>query len=133
MPGYAQPRVDEGGIPPVRLAEGAREALRRRRRQDEMDMVRHQHVGPDRHGGLISSFTQQVAIEPIIVIAEEHALAPIAALRDVMRQVRNDVAGDAGHLRPQDWAGEASYEQSGNKASVTVIPPRRGEEVARNP
>jgi len=39
---------------------------------------------------------KQVAIELVVVVGEEHPLAPIPPLRDVMRQSGNNEAGDAG-------------------------------------
>ncbi len=38
---------------------------------------------------------QKIAIERVIVVAEEHFFAPIAALGHVMRQIGNDKPADA--------------------------------------
>jgi hypothetical protein len=40
---------------------------------------------------------QPIAVERVIVVAEKHPLAAIAALHDVMGQDGVDYAGDAGH------------------------------------
>jgi hypothetical protein len=39
----------------------------------------------------------KTVIELVVVVAEEHPLAPVAALRDMMRQAGDNKAGDAGH------------------------------------
>ena len=48
MPGFARAGVDEGGVAPVGLADRARKAVARRGRQNEMQVVRHQAIGPAR-------------------------------------------------------------------------------------
>jgi hypothetical protein len=45
MAGHPHPRVDEGRIAPVRLAERPPEALRRLRRQDQMDVAEFEALG----------------------------------------------------------------------------------------
>jgi hypothetical protein len=40
---------------------------------------------------------QEIAIKFIVLITEEHALAPVAALRDMMGKAGDDKAGDADH------------------------------------
>ena len=60
-------------------------------------MVGHQAIGPARDALLAALARQQTAIERIVVVAEEHALAPVAALGDMMRQAGDDETGDAGH------------------------------------
>ena len=81
------------------LAERAPEPLRRRRRQDQMDVVRHQAVRPHRHARLAAALAQQVEIETIILVAEERLHPPIAAPRHVIGQIRDDETGDAGPWR----------------------------------
>lgn len=95
----AQPRIDHAGVAPVRLAERPPEPLGRRRRQDQMDVVRHEAVRPDRHTSLAAALAQEIQIETIILVAEERLHPPIAALRDVMGQLRHDETGDAGQWR----------------------------------
>ena len=40
---------------------------------------------------------QQIAIERVVVVAEEGARAAVAALGDVVRMTGNDDAGETGH------------------------------------
>lgn len=59
-------------------------------------MVRHQHPGPcidARPSGLCS---QQVAMERIVVVPEDHCGAMTAMLGGKMRQIGHDNAGDVG-------------------------------------
>ncbi len=63
-----------------------------------MDVVGHQAIGPaPRRPACGTGFGQQIAIERVVVVAEEHPLAPVAALGDVMGQTGDDETGDAGH------------------------------------
>jgi hypothetical protein len=52
--------------------------------EDEMDVVRHEAIGPDGDALLTALARQQFAIELIVFFAEEHALAPIAPLRHMV-------------------------------------------------
>jgi hypothetical protein len=63
-------------------------------------MVRHETVGPDRDTALAAGGGQEIPVEFVVALLEEHALAPIAALGDVMRQTEHDDAGDASHPLP---------------------------------
>jgi hypothetical protein len=48
---------------------------------------------------------QQVEISAAIVIAEEHSLAPVAALGDMMGEVGHNQTSDASHPETlQKWA-----------------------------
>jgi hypothetical protein len=65
--------------------------------EDEMDVVRHQAIGPDGDALLAALARQQVAIEIIVIFAEEHALAPITPLRHMVGKAGDDKSGDAGY------------------------------------
>jgi hypothetical protein len=86
--------ADEGGIPPVRLADRPGEAGLVRGGQDEMNMVRHQAIGPTGDAVALQAPPHQIQIDRLIAGFEEYALPPIAALGDVMRRARDD------HPRP---------------------------------
>jgi len=49
---------------------------------------------------------QQIPIEFKVGAREEHGLAPIAALGDVMRQAGNDEAGHASHVKRIQRTGQ---------------------------
>ena len=81
----------------MRLAERPPERFLPVRHEDEMHMVRHQAVSPACDAVLAAPARQEIAIEFVVVVAEEHPLAPVAALGDVMGKTGDDEAGDAGH------------------------------------
>jgi len=58
---------------------------------------------------------EQVAIERVIVVAEERSRAAIATLGDVVRVTGDDDTGEAGHVRSWQRIHRASI-----KWSVTV-------------
>jgi len=60
-------------------------------------VVWHQAIGPAGDALPAALARQQIAIKLIVVIAEKHSLAPVAALRDMMGKAGDDEAGDAGH------------------------------------
>jgi hypothetical protein len=81
----------------MRLAERPAQRLRAIGDEDEMDVVRHQAIGPDGDALLAALARQEVAIEFVVLVGEKHPLAPIAALRHMMGKARDNKAGDAGH------------------------------------
>ena len=88
----------------MRLAERPRERLLAVRHENEMNVVRHQTIGPASDAVLAALASQKVAIELVVVIAEEHSLAPVAALREVMGKSGDDEASDTSHGRAQGGA-----------------------------
>ena len=62
-----------------------------------MNMVGHQAIGPDSDALLAALLAQEIAVEFIVGVGEEHGFAPISALRHVVWQAGNDETGDAGH------------------------------------
>ena len=85
MPGPAMPGIDEAGVTAVGVGEGTSEPVFVRRNDDQMDMVRHQAIGPDRRPRAPRRFGQQVTVEREIAILEKELLAAVAALGDVIR------------------------------------------------
>ena len=62
-----------------------------------MRSIRPKAIGPDRDIEFAAGLREQIAIKRIIAVIEEHPLAPVAALRDVMRRTGNDEAGKPRH------------------------------------
>lgn len=60
-------------------------------------MVGHQAIGPDLGLGLARRFRQEVAVQRIIVVAEERLLAPVATLGHVIGIAGQHEAGEASH------------------------------------
>ena len=91
------PRIDEAGVAPVRVGEGAPQSVGVGRHDDDVNVIRHQAIGPDLGARLGRGVSQQRSIEDIIALLEEGLFAPIAALGYVVRQARQDEAREADH------------------------------------
>jgi len=66
-------------------------------RQDQMHMVGHQHPRPHLDTVNLGLGAEQITIEAVVVIAEEGLRPTVAALGDVVRNVRKHCAGHACH------------------------------------
>ena len=62
-----------------------------------MHVVGHQAPRPHRDIGGAAVFGEQIAVERIIVVAEEGPRTAVATLGDVVRMTGDDDAGEAGH------------------------------------
>jgi len=66
---------------------------------DQMHTVRHQAPGPDRHAGRRAMFRRKRPAGLVILVGERYRLAPVAALRHMMRQPRRHNPRDPRHDR----------------------------------
>jgi len=89
--------VDLGRIAPVRFADGLAQTIWRSGNRYEMDVVRHEAVGPDLDPMPVAPFAHEGEVQEVVVSAEERLLPAVTPLRDVVRQERDDRAGHAGH------------------------------------
>ena len=89
MPRPPQPGVDSPGITAMRRRQGASKSIGIDRRQDQVNVIGHQHPGPDLDLGSTAGFRQEVAVKGIVGIAKEGLRSTVAALGDVMRQTRD--------------------------------------------
>ena len=64
-----------------------------------LHMVGHQAPSPYFDIGLAAVLRQQIAVERVILVAEEGARAAVAALGDMVRNAGDDDAGEAGHAK----------------------------------
>jgi hypothetical protein len=64
---------------------------------DQMHVVRHQAPGPDIDPCGAAVLREQVAVQRIVVVAEERPRAAIATLGDMVRVIGDDDTGEAGH------------------------------------
>ena len=94
-------------------SHGARKTVPVAGAEDQMDMVWHEAIGPDRHGSLVHLPAQDIAIDILIAVFEEDRLAAIAACGDVMGTAGNDNAGETGHTVRLAGAGFAALSESG--------------------
>lgn len=81
-----------------------------------MNVVGHQHPGPDCDTGRGRMLGQKVPIEAIVVIAEKRPRPPVTALGDVVREARKHSASKVGHEDCSDSDDRVSI-----KCTVTVI------------
>ncbi len=93
----ARPGVDVAGTEPMGARERQRQAFAVLRRQDQVNVVGHLAIGPDLDAEATAGPSEPIAIERIVAVLEKDALAPVAPLGHMMRQARDDDAGDAGH------------------------------------
>ena len=89
--------VDDEAVATMGVGDGRGHRLAGRWHQDQMDVVGHQAPSPDGYLPGTAMLTQQLDIKSVVVVTEEHRLAPIATLGDVVRHVRDDRARELGH------------------------------------
>ena len=89
--------MDDAGIAAVNGRERAADSIGVSRNEDEVDVVGHQHPGPDLDAGGAGALGEQVAVEGVVLVAEEGGRPAIAALSDVVRVSGKDGTGKAGH------------------------------------
>ncbi len=97
MPGPARPRVDEAGVEAMRSRQRQRQPVRVGGSKNEVDVVGHLTIGPNFDGEAPAAFGEPVAIQRVVVVGEKDPLATVPALGDMVGNVGNDDAGNAGH------------------------------------
>jgi hypothetical protein len=75
---------DIAGIAAMRIGKGVAQAVLIGGYRDEVDMIGHETVMRP-----VSRFAQEIRVQRIVAFFKEDAIAPVAALRDVVR-----LAGD---------------------------------------
>jgi hypothetical protein len=70
----------------------------------------------------LAARADQIQIEPVVAVLEEHALAPIAALSNMVRGLRNHDAGEASH-RVLPAAAESLALAGGNQQRFHTVSP----------
>jgi hypothetical protein len=91
-------RVDEVRVTAMRFSDRKCQTDLILRNENKMDVIGHQTVRPDLHIGLCGGPRQVVEIDEMIAAFEEDRLAAISALRHMVRQVRNNNAGETRHV-----------------------------------
>jgi hypothetical protein len=79
--------------------EHAMQSPRVRWNHDQVYVVRHQAVGDDIDGKLPGMLVKQIQVRQMVAATEEHALAVIAPLRDVVGHAGKDNARASRHAR----------------------------------
>jgi hypothetical protein len=67
------------------------------RNRDNMHVIVRQAVRPDTHSVLLRVLTQQGQVMLTSTVVIEHTRSPIAALREVLRDSRNNDSCDSSH------------------------------------
>ena len=68
MPGHAEPGIDRGRIAPMGLTERAAKQFLPIGNENEMDVVRHQTIGPARDALFAALAREQAAVERIVIV-----------------------------------------------------------------
>jgi hypothetical protein len=102
--------VERRSVALVRPGKHSPQAIRSFRRNNEVDVIRHEAVGPNLSLRLSRRLRDQSQIPAVLPIIEEDALAPIAPLGHMMRR-----SGDHEPCEPCHDADIASLEQRGNQ------------------
>src|SRR5712691_10655810 len=87
--------VDLRRVAPVCFTDGPAQAIARSRNRDDVDVVRHEAVGPDLDPVAAAPLRREGHVEEVIVRVEERPLSTVTALRDVVWQGGDDSAGHA--------------------------------------
>src|SRR5262249_26065915 len=91
--------IDPSRVTQMRGAHRFREAFGRRRRRDDMDVVRHEAVRPRLDAGTVETLCRDAQIGEIIRVAEESPLRPIPRLDDMVGNRRDNAPRSPRHRR----------------------------------
>src|SRR5665213_1459187 len=107
MSGHPHPGVDIAGVVAVDVAARPPQPVLVAGHRDDVEVVGHQAIGPDRHLRPRRRLGYEIEVERIIAILEEHPLAPVAPLGDMMGDAWEHDAGESCHwLRLSGSAAE---------------------------
>lgn len=73
------------------------EAISLLRRHQQMDMVRHEHIGMNLTRMLLPSRAQRIEVKKIVILAEKDITSVISPVDDVLRLSGKDKSGLTGH------------------------------------
>jgi len=85
--------IDVLRIAKVRSADGPGKRILLVRDRDDMDMIAHQAIADQLQRVFVRLLFQQLKIHPAIIIHEEHILAVVPALRDMMGESNGYCSG----------------------------------------
>ncbi len=67
------------------------------RRRDQVDVIWHQHLGPEADHRRLAMPGQQIQIEVIVEVTDKCLYTPVAALRDMVGNAGDDSARQTSH------------------------------------
>lgn len=97
MPVPTPAAIDPLGVAHMQRFEGPLQAVIAVGHQDQVNVIGHQTISQDLHCMRVAVGLQPIQVRPAILVGEEHILAAIAALRDVVRETGKDGARQSGH------------------------------------
>ncbi len=77
------------------LADGPPKRLPSLGNEDQVNVIRHQAIGPDADALPAAHFCEKIAIKFVVIRAEKHLLASVAALRHEVGKTGDDKTSDA--------------------------------------
>src|SRR5271157_1958983 len=83
MPSPALPEVDPPRVPPMCLADGATQALDGLRDNDQVNMIGHQAICPDRDLLCATELRHELEVVLVIFLTEECLLSGVSPLGDI--------------------------------------------------
>lgn len=98
MSATLEPGVDMAGIATMHRRERPAQAILIGGHQDQVNMVGHENPRPDLDARVGAVRAEQIAVERVILVAEEGLGTTIAPLRDMMRVPREDRACQASQM-----------------------------------
>jgi hypothetical protein len=97
--------VDPGRVPAVRSGQSPAESLGGFGNRDQVNVIRHQAVGPDGDAVAAAGLGQELPVEAVVRRFQKRRLAPIASLGDVVRISWKDESSGAWHMSRKDAIG----------------------------
>ena len=91
--------TDHDGVSAIRFTNRHSQTIFRFRYGNEMGMVWHQAITPNRYVELSAPLGHQGQVRLIVFITEESLHSPISTLGHVMRSTGGDYTGNSGHGR----------------------------------
>ena len=89
--------IDRPRVAPMRAAQRQRERGRRCGNGHHMHVIGHQAIRENFQVMAMRFLFEQLQVQPVVIVGEEHRLAIVAALGHMMGHAWNDDTGNAGH------------------------------------
>ena len=105
VPSPALPEVDPPRVPPMCLADGATQALGGLRDNDQVNMIGHQAICPDRDLLCAAELRHELEVVLVVFLTEERLLSAVSPLGDMVGHARSYHTCQSSHggklTRPQ--------------------------------
>lgn len=91
------PKIDVPRVPPMRFTQSRRQSIPILRQEDQVNMIVHQAPRQTTDTRRGTALCHQIEIKTPVHIPKKDRQPPIAPLRNMMRNFRNDEASEPGH------------------------------------